>query len=134
MGKISLIVGSLMGVIILIGLLTMPILAFAEGPVFDVVSPVGISTIQVKPLAPSLKTLEGKTICELWNYMFYGDVTFPKIEEVMLKRYPGIKFISYKDLPRIHGPDEKAEIAALKALPDALKKYRCDAVISGNGG
>jgi len=134
MGKICFVVGSVVGVISLIGLLTMPKLAFGEGPVFDVVNPVGISTIQVKPLAPNLKTLEGKTICELWNYMFHGDVTFPKIEEVLLKRYSGIKFISYKDLPRIHGPNEKAEIAALKALPDALKKYRCDAVISGNGG
>ena len=134
MEKKCFVVGSVMGVIILIGLLAVPVMALAEGPVFDVVSPIGISTIQVKPLAPSLKTLEGKTICELWNYMFYGDVTFPKIEEVLSKRYPGIKFISYKDLPRIHGPDEKAEIAALKALPDALKKYRCDAIISGNGG
>lgn len=118
----------------MIGLLTMPVATFCQEQVYEVVNPAGETTIPVKPLAPSLKTLEGKTICELWNYMFYGDVTFPKIEEVLTKRYADIKFVSYKDLARTHGPDEKAELAALKALPDMLKKYRCDAVISGNGG
>jgi hypothetical protein len=103
-------------------------------PVYKVVSPVGESTTKVKPLAPSLKTLEGKTICELWNKMFRGEVTFPKIEEVLSKRYPGIKFVRYAEFGSTHGPDEKTERATMEALPEKLKQFRCDAVISGNGG
>ncbi len=103
-------------------------------PGYKVVSPVGESTTKVKPLAPSLKTLEGKTICDLWNKMFQGEVTFPIIEELLSKRYPGIKFVSYTEFGSTHGPDEKTERAMLEALPDKLKKYHCDAVISGNGG
>ncbi len=79
----------------------------AKEPVFEVVSPVGESTTKVKPLAPSLKTLEGKTICELWNKMFRGEVTFPKIEEVLSERYPGIQFVRYAEFGSTHGPDEK---------------------------
>lgn len=106
----------------------------AKEPVYKVVNPVGESTTKVKPLAPSLKTLEGKTICELWNKMFRGEVTFPKIEEVLLKRYPGIKFVGYAEFGSTHGPDERTERATIEALPEKLKQFHCDAVISGNGG
>jgi hypothetical protein len=58
-------------------------LILAKEPVYEVVSPAGESTTKIKSLAPSLKTLEGKTICALWNKMFQGEVTFPKIEEVL---------------------------------------------------
>jgi hypothetical protein len=103
-------------------------------PVFEVVSPARASSIKAKPLAPSLKALEGKTICELWNYVFLGDVTFPKIKELLVKKYPGVKFVPYTEFERTHGPDEESERAMIKALPGKLKKYGCDAVLSGNGG
>lgn len=103
-------------------------------PFFEVVSPIRASSIKIKPLAPSLKTLEGKTICELWNYVFLGDVTFPKIKELLVKRYPGVKFVPYTEFERTHGPDEESERSMIKALPGKLKKYGCDAVLSGNGG
>jgi hypothetical protein len=105
-----------------------------QEPVYEVVSPARGSSIKVKPLAPSLNTLEGKTLCELWNYVFLGDVTFPKIEELLSKRYPGVKFVRYEEFGTTHGPDEEKELAMIKALPENLKKYKCDAVISGNGG
>ena len=103
-------------------------------PVYEVVSPVRASSIKIIPLAPSLRTLEGKTICELWNYVFLGDVTFPKIKELLVKRYPGVKFVPYTEFERTHGPNEESERAMIKALPGKLKKYGCDAVLSGNGG
>ena len=103
-------------------------------PVYEVVSPVRASSIRIKPVAPSLDTLEGKTICELWNNVFHGDITFPVIRETLAKKYPGIKFVPYPKLVRTHGPNEKAEREALAALPAKLKEMGCDGVISGNGG
>ncbi len=103
-------------------------------PVYEVVSPLGESTTKVRSLAPSLETLEGKTICQLWNKMFQGEVTFPIIEELLSKRYPGIKFVSHAEFGGTHGPDEETERAMMESLPGKLKAYRCDAVISGNGG
>ena len=106
----------------------------AKEPVYEVVSPAGESTTKIKSLATSLKTLEGKTICQLWNKMFQGEVTFPIIEELLSKRYPGMKFVNYTEFGSTHGPDEKTERAMIETLPGKLKKYHCDAVISGNGG
>jgi hypothetical protein len=103
-------------------------------PVYEVVCPGVASTIKIKPLAPRLKTLEGKTIGELWNHVFSGDITFAALEEGLANRYPGVKFVRHPELGRTYGPNEQAERAAMAALPEKLKNRGCDAVISGNGG
>ncbi len=103
-------------------------------PVYEVVSPVRTSSIKIKSVAPSLNTLEGKTIGELWNHVFHGDTMFPVLREALAKKYPGVKFVPYDRLPRTHGPNEKSEREALAAIPEMLKKAGIDAVISGNGG
>ena len=99
--------------------------------VYKVVYPLGNSSVPVKPLAARLPDLNGKTICELWNHMFRGEVTFPKIRELLRKQYPRVKFIPYTELPNTHGPDEAKMITT---LADLLLKKGCNAVISGNGG
>jgi hypothetical protein len=92
--------------------------------------PRGRKTIGAGSLAKRLDTLEGKTICELSTRAFHSDDIFPLIEKEFTKRYPGIKFVSYEAFGRIDGSEEKKVIAN---LPDALKEYKCDAVITGNG-
>lgn len=98
---------------------------------YEVVYPLGRSVIAAKPLAPRLDTLEGRTICELWNNMFLGNVTFAIIEELLAKNYPGVKFVPYAKFGSTHGADEVKNVAA---LPKKLSEYGCNAVISGNGG
>ena len=101
--------------------------------VYEVVSPLPESTVKQVPMAPRLDTLAGKTMCELWNYLFQGDITFPEIERVMSKQYPGIKFVPYSDLPDTHGRFvSETDLPTL--LPKVLKERGCQAVISGNGG
>jgi hypothetical protein len=80
------------------------------------------------PLAKRLDTLTGKTVCELWDWVFRGDEVFEILEEELKKRYPGIKFISYKEFGSI---DTTNEANVLSALPDYLRKQGCHAVISG---
>ena len=39
---------------------------------YSVVWPRSEKTVPVSALAPRLETLEGKTICQLWDYLFRG--------------------------------------------------------------
>lgn len=95
-----------------------------------VVWPSGRSPQSSQPLAPRLDSLLGKTICGLYNGAYYFDQTWPWLKEMLSKRFPGVKFVGVEEFGRFFSKDE----AALhKALPDKLKEYGCDAVISGRG-
>lgn len=100
------------------------------GHAYEVVSPLGRPAHIGRSLAARLDTLEGKTIGELWNGMFYGDVMFPILREVLSKRYRGVKFVPYSTFGSTHSATEARDIAA---LPGKLVLHGCDAVISGNG-
>lgn len=102
------------------------------GEIFQVVYPIGIQTIKNRKVADSIPDLNGKTICELWNYAFRGDDSFSIIEKLMKDKYPGLNFIPYENFGNIHDPSEEAKMMA--ELPAKLKKFKCDAVIAGNGG
>jgi hypothetical protein len=97
---------------------------------YQVVWPRGERTVGVIPLAKRLSSLEGKTVAQLWDYVFRGDEVFPVLQDELKRRYPGIKFISYGTFGNTHGEDE-GEI--LKGLPEKLKSLQVDAVISGMG-
>ena len=102
---------------------------------YEVVSPLGERSINWIEMAPRLDTLEGKTICELWNESFKSNVTFPVIRDLLKKKYPGVKVVPYTDLPPHHMLENPGVTnAASDELIAALKEKGCDAVISGNGG
>ena len=102
---------------------------------YDVVSPLGERDSQRINMAPRLDTLEGKTICELWNRTFKSNITFPVIRELLQKKYPGIKIVPYSEMPHHHMLENPGVTNAdSEALIAALKAKQCDAVISGNGG
>ncbi len=97
---------------------------------YEVLWPRGKKAVEIMPLAKRLDTLSGKTIGELWDWVFRGDEIFPILEEELAKRYPGIKFVSYKVFGPTHGGKE-AEVVS--SLPQMLIDKKCDAVISGVG-
>lgn len=74
--------------------------------------------------------LAGKTVCELWDLLFRGEEIYPLIREELSRRYPGIKFIDYSAFGNTHGAKQSELVAA---LPELLKRYGCDAVVSGIG-
>jgi hypothetical protein len=84
--------------------------------------------VGVKPLAPRHKSLEGKTIAFLWDYIFRGDEIFAHLEEGLKARYPGVRFVGYAEFGNIHAGTEKQVLAA---LPQRLKDFGADAVICG---
>lgn len=99
-------------------------------PVYEVVWPLGKSVYEPMHLARRAPDLEGKTVCELWDWAFRGDEIFPIVRELLSKRYPSIKFVDYNVFGDTHGPKERGVIAS---LPELLRKHRCDAVISSVG-
>ena len=90
--------------------------------------PRGKKTVEVLSLAKRLSTLEGKTIGQLWDDLFRGDEIFPMLEEALLARVPGVKFVNYKVFGSTHGREEQRVVAE---LPARLSQYGVDAVISG---
>ena len=97
---------------------------------YDVVWPLGKSAYTVTPTGAGVASLEGKTICELWDVLFKGEVVFPLLRELLEKRYPGVNFVPYSEFGGTHGAQEAKTIAD---LPQKLAQHRCDAVISGIG-
>jgi hypothetical protein len=97
---------------------------------YEVVWPRSSRTIKINPVAKRLDTLQGKTIAQLWDYIFRGDEIFPILEEELSKRFPNTKFINYSVFGSTHGDKERDVVAA---LPAKLQQCKADAVISGMG-
>ena len=99
---------------------------------YKVVYPVGTQVMEKRDVAASLPDLNGRTICQLWNHAFRGEDSFPILEKLMMEKYPGAKFVGYENFGNIHDPSEETKMMA--ELPGKLKKFKCDAVVVGNGG
>ena len=85
---------------------------------------------KLKPLAKRLDTLEGKTIAQVWDFVFRGDEVFAALEEGLKDRFPNIRWISYREFGSTHGSDERQVVAS---LADKFKALEVDAMISGMG-
>jgi hypothetical protein len=97
---------------------------------YAVVWPRSARSVEVKPLAPRLATLEGKTIAFLWDYLFRGDEIWPILSEALGQRFKGMRFIGWEEFGSTHGDEEHKVLAELPAKLMALK---VDAVVSGMG-
>jgi len=95
---------------------------------YEVYWPRSTRQVKRKSLAARLSTLEGKTVAQLWDFLFRGDEIFALIEEGLRSRYPGVRFVSWKEFGNTHGGDEHAVV---KALPARMRALGIDAVISG---
>ncbi len=94
---------------------------------YEVVWPCGERKQAVRPLARRLDTLNGKTVAQLWDYLFYGDEIYDELESELRKSYPDVKFISWREFGTTHGVNERALLAS---LPQRFKELGVDAAIS----
>jgi hypothetical protein len=95
---------------------------------YEALWPRGERQQRTRPLAQRLDTLDGKTVAQIWGFLFKGDQVFELLEEGLKKRYPNVKFVSWREFGSSHGGEEKE---ALAALPAKFKELGVDAVISG---
>jgi hypothetical protein len=95
--------------------------------IYEVVWPSGERKQKLQPLAKRLDTLKGKTVAQLWDYLFAGDEVFTALEEALRERYPDVKFVSWREFGSTHAVNEKELLAS---LPQRFKELGVDAAIS----
>ena len=83
---------------------------------------------KVRPLTQRLASLNGKTVAQLWDFVFRGDEVFALLEEGLKARFPDIRFVSWREFGSSHSGKEKEVLAA---LPKRFRELGVDAVISG---
>lgn len=101
---------------------------------YNVVSPVGFSTVEPIEMAPRLSTLDGKTIAIVGEDFMYH-ITHPELARLIKEYYPTAKVIMYDELP-IAGPYPAPGIIrqSTELFRQKLIDLGVDAVIAGNGG
>lgn len=101
---------------------------------YNVVSPVGFSTVEPITMAPRLNTLDGKTIAIVGEDFMYN-ITHPALKQLIKENYPTAKVIMYDELP-IAGPYPAPGIVrqSTEEFRQRLIDLKVDAVIAGNGG
>jgi hypothetical protein len=97
---------------------------------YQVVWPRGKKISDRAASAPRIGDLNGKTVAELWDYVFRGEEIFPVLESELAARFADVKFLKPDRFGNTHGSDEREVLAG---LPDKLRELGVDAVISGMG-
>ena len=97
---------------------------------YEVLWPRSPRQTKKKTLARRLDTLKGKTIAQFWDFVFSGDKVHEALEFSLKERFPGVRFVSWKEFGNTHGQDERK---ILEELPARLKALGVDAAISGMG-
>lgn len=95
--------------------------------VYAVVWPSGDRRQKMRPLARRLDTLKGKTVAQLWDFLFAGDVVFTALEDKLREEYPDVKWVSWREFGSTHAVNEKELLAS---LPQRFKELGVDAAIS----
>ena len=95
---------------------------------YEVFWPRSPRQVKRQPFAKRLRSLEGRTVAQLWDFLFRGDEVFELLEQALRAKYPGVRFVSWREFGNTHGSDEREVIAA---LPAKLKAHGVEAVISG---
>jgi hypothetical protein len=99
-----------------------------------VVSPEGEEAAARVRRARRLDALAGKTVCEFWNGVFKGDITFPLIRRRLQERHPGLTIVPYTEFPHSAGSDDPArQREHAERLAQLARERGAHAVISGNG-
>ena len=101
---------------------------------YDVLSPVGQSSVDMIEMAPRLDTFEGKTIA-LVGGSFMASVTHVELKRLILECFPTATVYVLSEIgsaglfpgPRVQKPQ-------VIRFQQRLQEYGVDAVISGNGG
>ena len=100
-----------------------------------VVSPEGLALGSTKGISPHLDTLEGKTIGEVYNNHFKGELMFRTYRELFKEKFRGVKIIPYDEFPIVYvGGDPASQKKIAREIAAIAKQKGCDALITGNGG
>lgn len=101
----------------------------------EVVSPEGQALGATGAVSRPLESLEGKTIGEVYNNHFRGELMFRTYRRLFRDRYPGIRIIPFDQFPIVYvGGDAASQKKTAKEIAALARERGCDAIITGNGG
>jgi hypothetical protein len=100
-----------------------------------VTSPEGLPLGATGRVSRPLENLAGKTIGEVYNNHFKGELMFRTYRRLLEKKYPGIKIIPYDQFPIVYvGGDAASQKRIAREIAAIAKEKGCHAIITGNGG
>ena len=100
-----------------------------------VISPEGRQLNATGTASRPLETLEGKTIGEVYNNHFKGELMFQTYRRLLQERYPGVRIIPFDKFPIVYvGGDPVSQKKTAKEVAQLAKQWGVDALITGNGG
>ena len=100
-----------------------------------VISPEGLQLRSAGSVSRHLDTLEGKTIGEVYNNHFKGELMFQTYRRLFKERFPGVKIIPYDKFPIVYvGGDPVSQKNTAKEVAQLAKQWGVDALVTGNGG
>lgn len=100
-----------------------------------VISPEGLPLATTKGLSRHLDTLAGKTIGEVYNNHFKGELMFHTYRHLFKEQFAGVKVIPFTEFPAVFvGGDPASQKKTARDIAALAKERGCDAIITGNGG
>ena len=100
-----------------------------------VISPEGLPLTATGGVSRPLEDLSGKTIGEVYNNHFKGELMFETYRRLLKEKYPGIKIIPFDQFPIVYvGGDAASQKRVAKEIAALAKEKGCHAIITGNGG
>ena len=101
----------------------------------SVISPEGLPAGANSNIAPHLSTLDGKTIGEVYNNHFKGELMFETYRRLFREKYKNVKIIPFTEFPIVYvGGDAESQKKIAKEIAALAKERGVDALITGNGG
>jgi hypothetical protein len=102
----------------------------AGEPVYEVVAPTGQVVQDDLPVNLRPKSLSGKTVGFVWDFLFNGPVLFEAIRGVLRERFADVRFIDHEYFGDIHGIDSTR---VLGDLPEKLHEAGVDVAVVAVG-
>lgn len=100
-----------------------------------VISPEGLPLAATQGLNRHIDMLAGKTIGEVYNNHFKGELMFHTYRQLFQGKFPGVKVIPFTEFPRVFvGGDPESQKKTAREIAALAKARGCDAIITGNGG
>ena len=103
--------------------------------VMGVISPEGLARGTTSNISQHLSTLDGKTIGEVYNNHFKGELMFETYRRLFKEKYKNVKIIPFTEFPIVYvGGDAESQKRIAKEIAALAKEKGVDAIITGNGG
>ena len=100
-----------------------------------VISPEGLPLAPTRNIGQPVNSLEGKTICEVYNNHFKGELMFNTYRRLFTEKFRGVKVIPFDEFPIVYvGGDPASQKKIAREIATLARERGCDALISGNGG